>query len=143
MRGLQYRPQNTIVLIIGTPKKGTPNFGKPLFSVSGPPIPSSPGYSLETVLQSGGFPKPENFGLRSCQLRRKFRASFPELRQHPQPESLEIFVDRQAWSLEGPNTLRVANNWALHPKYCSLHGFWYLSPLYSIGRRHPDSPKYL
>ena len=28
IRGPQYRPQNTIVLIIGTPKRGTPNFGK-------------------------------------------------------------------------------------------------------------------
>ena len=27
--GPQYRPQNIIILIIGTPKKGTPNFGKP------------------------------------------------------------------------------------------------------------------
>ena len=25
----QYRPQNTIVLIMGTPQNGTPNFGKP------------------------------------------------------------------------------------------------------------------
>ena len=30
--GPQYRPPNTIVLIIGTPKKGTPNFGKPPYS---------------------------------------------------------------------------------------------------------------
>ena len=29
IRGPQYGPQNTIVLIIGTPKNGTPNFGKP------------------------------------------------------------------------------------------------------------------
>ena len=42
-RGPQYRPQNTliliigtIILIIGTPKKGTPNFGKPPFQVSSP-----------------------------------------------------------------------------------------------------------
>ena len=27
--GTQYRPQYSIVLIMGTPKKGTPNFGKP------------------------------------------------------------------------------------------------------------------
>ena len=31
-KGPQYRPQNTIVLIIGTPKKGTPSFGKPPLS---------------------------------------------------------------------------------------------------------------
>ena len=31
MGGPQYRPQNTIVLLVGTPKKGTPNFGKPPF----------------------------------------------------------------------------------------------------------------
>ena len=30
-KGTQYRPQYTIVLIIGAPKKDTPNFGKPLF----------------------------------------------------------------------------------------------------------------
>ena len=29
MGGPQYRPQNTILLIMGTPKKGSPNFGKP------------------------------------------------------------------------------------------------------------------
>ena len=29
-RETHYGPQNTIILIIGTPKKGTPNFGKPL-----------------------------------------------------------------------------------------------------------------
>ena len=28
--GPHYRPQNTTILIIRTPKKGTPNFGKPL-----------------------------------------------------------------------------------------------------------------
>ena len=35
-RGPQYRPQNTIVPIIGTPKrpKGTPNYGKPSFRSS-------------------------------------------------------------------------------------------------------------
>ena len=32
-RGPQYRPQNTIVLIIRTPKKSTPNFGKLPFRV--------------------------------------------------------------------------------------------------------------
>ena len=28
IRGTQYRPQNTIILSIGTPKKVPPNFGK-------------------------------------------------------------------------------------------------------------------
>ena len=27
----QYTPQYTIILVMGTPKKGTPNFGKPPF----------------------------------------------------------------------------------------------------------------
>ena len=27
----QYRPQNTIIILKGTPKKGTPNFGKPSY----------------------------------------------------------------------------------------------------------------
>ena len=27
--GPQYRPQNPIILVVRTPKKGTPNFGKP------------------------------------------------------------------------------------------------------------------
>ena len=27
--GPQYRPKNSLVLVMGTPKKGTPNLGKP------------------------------------------------------------------------------------------------------------------
>ena len=28
-KGPQYRPQNTMAIIIGTPKRGTPNLGNP------------------------------------------------------------------------------------------------------------------
>ena len=35
IRGPQYRLPNSIVLIIGTPKKGTPNFGNPPYGAQG------------------------------------------------------------------------------------------------------------